>query len=214
MMQTDDLIRSLTTDLKPVPRNTVGRRIAFGIGGGAIVTLVMILFGLGFRPDLAIAMRGSQFWMKWGYTISLGVGAVAATMHLSRPDAQRVRWPWLLLVPFGLLAMLSMNEFVRTPRSGWLALLQGESWRICPLLVLLLSIPILLGLLWSFRWLAPARLRLAGAAAGLASGASAATLYCLHCPEASATFVLVWYTLGMGLAALVGALAGPRFMRW
>jgi len=213
-MQTDDLIRSLAVDLAPVKRNMVGRRIAFGILGGAVVTVVMIMLGLGIRPDLSTAILGSSFWMKWGYTISLGVGAIAATIHLSRPDARRVRWPWLLLVPFGLLTILSAGELIRTPRSEWMALLQGESWRVCPLLVLLLSIPILLGLLWSFRRLAPTSLRLAGAAAGLASGASAATLYCLHCPEASATFVLVWYTLGMGLAALVGTLIGPRFMRW
>lgn len=213
-MDTDDLIRSLTTDLAPMPRNMVGRRIATGIAGGAIMTLALVLLVLGPRSDLATAILGSSFWMKWGYTISLGIGAIAATIHLSRPGARRVRWPWLLLVPFAMLAALSVNELLRTPRSEWIALLQGESWRVCPLLVLLLSIPILLGLLWSFRRLAPTNLRLAGATAGLASGASAATLYCLHCPEASATFVLVWYTLGMGLASLVGALAGPRLMRW
>jgi len=32
--------------------------------------------------------------------------------------------------------------------------------------------------------------------AGFASGACAATLYCLHCPEVSALFILTWYTLG------------------
>lgn len=213
-MQTDDLIRSLAVDLTPVKRNTVGRRVMLGIVGGAVVTLTMILLGLGFRPDLGAVILGSSFWMKWGYTISLCVGAVAATIHLSRPDARRIRWPWLLLVPFGLLAILSGRELIRTPRSEWLELLQGESWRMCTLFVLLLSIPILLGLLWSFRQLAPASLRLAGASAGFASGASAATLYCLHCPESSATFVLVWYTLGMGLATLLGTLVGPRCMRW
>ncbi len=192
----------------------VGRRIALGISGGAIITLAIIAISLGFRPDFATAILGSSFWMKWGYTISLGIGAIAATVHLSRPDARPVRWPWLLLVPFLILLMLSAGELIRTPKSEWMALLEGESWRVCPLIVLLLSIPILFGLLWSFRRFAPTSLRLAGAAAGFASGASAATLYCLHCPEASATFVLVWYTLGMGLAALVGALIGPRFMRW
>jgi len=57
-------------------------------------------------------------------------------------------------------------------------------------------------------------LRLTGAAAGLAAGASAATLYGLHCPEVSALFVLIWYSLGMLVAAAIGALAGPRVLRW
>ena len=80
--------------------------------------------------------------------------------------------------------------------------------------VFTLALPIFAGLLWSFRRLAPTRLRLTGATAGLAAGAWAATLYCLHCPESSALFVLTWYTLGMGLAAIAGALLGPRLLRW
>lgn len=87
-------------------------------------------------------------------------------------------------------------------------------WKICPWLLLILAAPIFIGLLWSFRRLAPTRLRAAGAAAGFAAGAWAATLYCLHCPEVSAIFVLTWYTLGMLLAAGVGALLGPRVLRW
>jgi hypothetical protein len=80
--------------------------------------------------------------------------------------------------------------------------------------VLLLAIPIFVGLLWSFRRLAPTRLRAAGAAAGLAAGAFSATIYCLHCPEVSAVFVLTWYSLGIVLASALGALVGPRLLRW
>ena len=58
------------------------------------------------------------------------------------------------------------------------------------------------------------RLRAAGGAAGLAAGAWAATIYCLHCPETSAIFVLTWYSVGIMLAAGAGAVLGPRLMRW
>jgi hypothetical protein len=80
--------------------------------------------------------------------------------------------------------------------------------------VLALSLPIFVGLLWSYRRFAPTHLRAAGATAGLSAGAWAATLYCLHCPEVSAMFVLTWYSLGIGLATLLGALVGPRLLRW
>ena len=96
----------------------------------------------------------------------------------------------------------------------WLKMWLGRSWKLCPWLVLMLAGPIFIGLLWSFRKLAPTRLRAAGAAAGFAAGAWAATLYCLHCPEVSAIFVLTWYTLGIALATGAGALIGPRFLRW
>jgi hypothetical protein len=82
------------------------------------------------------------------------------------------------------------------------------------LLLLTLALPIFAGLLRSFRRLAPTRLRAAGAAAGLAAGAWAAAIYCLHCPEVSALFVLTWYSLGILLATAAGALLGPRLMRW
>jgi hypothetical protein len=55
---------------------------------------------------------------------------------------------------------------------------------------------------------------LTGAVIGLGAGAAAATVYCLHCPEASATFVLSWYSLGIGFAATIGAAIGPRLLRW
>ena len=102
----------------------------------------------------------------------------------------------------------------RVPSSDWLTMWLGQTWKECPLLVLTLSAPIFAGLLWSFRRLAPTRLRAAGAAAGFAAGAWAATLYGLHCPEVSALFVLTWYSLGIALAAAVGALVGPRLLRW
>ena len=52
------------------------------------------------------------------------------------------------------------------------------------------------------------------AAAGLLAGAFAAAVYCLHCPETSAIFVLIWYSLGILATSLLGALLGPRLLRW
>ncbi|CAM8672443.1 DUF1109 domain-containing protein [Sphingobium sp.] len=213
-MQTEDLIRALASDARPVPRHAVECRVGIGLASGGIVTLAAIAAALGFRPDLGVAMQAFPFWMKWAYTLSLGIGAIAATLHLARPDAARAPRLWLLALPFGLLLAAAVSELIRTPVDGWQRLWLGHSWTRCSMLVASLSVPLFVGLLWAFRRLAPTRLRLAGAMAGLASGACSATLYGLHCPEASATFVLTWYTLGMVLATLSGALIGPRFLRW
>ena len=213
-MQTDDLILSLGGQASRISRGTLERRVAAGLAAGAVATLAILAMTLGFRPDLATAMHGFPFWMKWTYTLSLAIGAALATVHLSRPDTLDARWLWLLTIPTGLLALLAIGELVTTPQSGWHHLLFGHSWTKCSMLVAGLSVPIFAGFVWAFRQLAPSRLRVAGAVAGLASGASAATLYCFHCPEATATFVLVWYTLGMLTAAAIGALLGPRLLRW
>ena len=55
---------------------------------------------------------------------------------------------------------------------------------------------------------------LAGAAAGLLSGTGGALIYTLHCTEMAAPFLAIWYLLGILIPAAVGALLGPRLLRW
>jgi hypothetical protein len=197
-----------------VSRHSLARRIGFGIVGGAFVAMLVVVAVLGVRPDLEVAMHGFAFWMKWTYTISLGVAAIYAIGRLARPVPASLRGLWLLAVPVLVLAGIGIGEFASSPSHEWPGIWLSKSWRVCPWLVLALSVPIFIGLLWSFRKLAPTRLRAAGAVAGLAAGAWAATIYCLHCPEVSAMFVLIWYSLGILLAAGIGALLGPRLLRW
>ena len=213
-MNTDQLIESLTANVAPVSRHSVGQRLALGVGIGAFISLFVTAFILGVRPDMGTAMYDFSFWMKWAYTASISAAAIYATARLSRPDPGNMRRLWLLAIPICLLAIVGVVELMRTPSGDWLAMWLGQSWQQCSGTVLALSGPIFIGLLWSFRRLAPTRLRAAGAAAGLAAGAFAATVYCLHCAEVSAIFVLTWYSLGILLAASTGALVGPRLLRW
>jgi hypothetical protein len=48
---------------------------------------------------------------------------------------------------------------------------------------------------------------------GLFAGA-AATIYGLHCPENTFTFVALWYSLGVLLVAALGGLLGRWALRW
>ena len=212
-MNSNDLIEQLAFGLKPVPRGAFGGRLSLGLLLGAVLS-AMFVADLGFRPDLWIAMHGFAFWMKWIYTASLGLCAIVATARLGRPDAAPLGWLWIIALPVLGLSVISVVELAQAPSSHWLEMWLGQSWKICSSLVFLLSLPIFAGLLWSFRRLAPTRLRAAGATAGLSAGAWAATLYCLHCPEVSAIFVLTWYSLGIALAALVGAIVGPKLLHW
>jgi hypothetical protein len=174
--------------------------------------LVALLLGL--RPDMGAAMHSFSFWLKWAYTLSLAAAAIHATARLARPDAPPLHWLRLFGLPILLLAIVGGAEMALVPSRDWLAMWLGGSWKVCPWLVLSLAAPLFIGLLWSFRRLAPTQLRGAGAAAGLAAGACAAAIYCLHCPEVSAIFVLTWYSLGIAMAGALGALLGPRLLRW
>jgi len=64
------------------------------------------------------------------------------------------------------------------------------------------------------RWMAPTRPMAAGFAAGAFSGGIAATVYGLHCPEATFVFVGLWYTLGVAASGVIGAIAGRYLLRW
>jgi hypothetical protein len=213
-VNTEQLIAALSAEVPRVPRHALAKRIAIGVVAGSLAAMVLVALVLGIRPDLDIAMRSFPFWMKWTYSLSLGAGAAYAVSRLARPAPGSLRILWLLAVPVLVLLGIGIGELARTPPAEWRGLWLGHSWGICPFIVLVLAVPIFAGLLWSFRRLAPTRLRAAGAAAGLAAGAWAATIYCLHCAEASAIFVLTWYSLGILLATAIGALLGPRVLRW
>ncbi len=213
-MRTEDLIQSLSADTRAIPRHAAERRLAIGLGVGGLAALAVMVPWMGFRADLPGAMMKFSFAMKWAYTISLALLALLVTRQIARPDASGLRHAWLIAIPFAVLATAAIVELSSTPVGGWMPMWLGGSWRECSARVALLSVPVFMGMLWAFRALAPTRLTSVGAAAGLASGACAATIYGLHCPEVSATFVLTWYSLGMVLAAALGALVGPRLLRW
>jgi len=213
-MRTDDLIARLAADTPRVSRHATEQRLIAGLAIGGAATLALIVTTLGLRADLPDAMLTRAFLVKAAYTLSLTVIAMIAVIRVARPEARGLGAGWLIGVPVLLLAVLAGVELAATPRDQWLAMLLGSSWRQCSMRVGVLALPIFGGLLWAFRRMAPTRLASAGAAAGLAAGAFAATLYGLYCPEVSAMFVLTWYSLGIVIATAGGALLGPRLLRW
>ena len=77
-----------------------------------------------------------------------------------------------------------------------------------------MSLPLFAAVFWALRQLAPTRLALAGAGAGLLAGAAGATVYAFHCTENAAPFIAIWYTVGIAVAALIGAGIGRWALRW
>lgn len=213
-MDTDSLIDSLAAGLRPAVPGTPHRLVMLALAVAVPVVLLIVIMPIGLRPDLAVAVTGSMFWMKIAYTATIGAVAVAAAAVLFRPETSPPRWLWLLAVPVAVFAMGSIREAMSMPPSDFTAMWFGPSWTVCSGLILALSLPVAAALTLVARRLAPTRLRATGAMIGLASGGLSATLYSLHCPEAGASFVLTWYTLGMIAPAVVGALLGPRLLRW
>jgi hypothetical protein len=211
-LKTDDLIEALSLELEPAA--PVRPRLLGGAAAGGALALALVALWLGFRPDLAHAPATRMFWMKASYTALLGLAGFWCVDRLARPAGSARRGATLALAVFGLLALGGALQFAAAPADARMPMLMGESWRVCPRNIVVLSVPILAITLAVVRNLAPTRLAAAGAAAGLLAGGLAATIYGLHCPEHTMAFVAVWYSLGVGATAVLGALAGPWALRW
>ena len=207
------LIDQLVADLTPAPTGVVARRLALGVGVGAAASAVLVLLMLGPRPDMAVACTGPMFWLKLAYPLALAAAAFGVCERLTRPAGGLSRGPWLAL-PCAIVLALAAAQLLQAPAPERTAMVMGGSASVCPWLILGASLPPFAGLVWAARALAPTRLRLAGLMLGLAAGGAGAAAYALHCTETTAPFLAVWYSLGMALAGVLGALAGPRLLRW
>ncbi|MDF9442314.1 DUF1109 domain-containing protein [Stenotrophomonas acidaminiphila] len=196
-MKTHELIDLLASDPMPVQRHAAARRFGLALPLGLLMSLGLLRVGFGLRPDLAEASIQPMFWAKAVFALAMFCGALWVTLRLSRPGQA---------VAAAVLWLASGDER--------LAMLMGRSWRSCAFSIALLSLPLMGTTFWAVRGLAPTRLRLAGASAGLLAGGAATLVYCLHCPEMDAPFWAVWYVLGLSLPTAAGALLGPRLLRW
>lgn len=211
-MKTQTLIEMLARGAGPAPRAVVLRRFAPVVVLGLALSAAMALLWLGPIPQAMWA--GPAPWMKLAYAGLLAAAAAWCAGRLGRPLA-RLRRP-RAAVGAVLLAMagLGLVAWALTPEGERMAAVMGHSWSGCPFNVFLLSLPALAGTLWALRGLAPVRPAAAGSAAGLLAGALGAAGYALACTETAPTFVAIWYTAGMGLTVLLGALLGPKLLRW
>ena len=211
---TDELIDHLTSDLKPTAPRALEKRLWLALALGLTGTLLVgpLVLDLVVGRPLGGAWGDSMFWGKLAYTIGLGSLGLLALPALSRPDQSRI-WPLLFA---GALAMLAL--IVGTlgwMQSDWaMPVLMDATALVCPWLIILTAAPLLAVLLGMMRSFAPASPALAGLAAGLLSGGFGAASYAFYCGETSMMFMAVWYSLGIALTALLGAIIGRYLLRW
>jgi hypothetical protein len=213
-VRTDDLIDALAANAGPAPGGVPARRLGLTTLAGGLIALALVLFWLHTRADLHDAMATRFFWMKAAYTAVLGVAGFWACERLARPGASGRRAFWLaagVLVLYFAVALFRLMEAAPDDR---MPMIMGNSIMHCLRNIVMLGAPMLAVALVAMRSLAPTRPTLAGFAAGLFSGAVCATIYGLHCGESTMIFVSAWYTLGVLLVGLIGAIIGRWALRW
>ena len=100
------------------------------------------------------------------------------------------------------------------PPSLWMVRLVGSNSANCMTLVPLLATIPLAAFLSVLRRGAPLDPGRAGAVAGLAAAAIAASFYALNCFDDSPLFVLTWYPLAASIVIAFGYVLGLRMLRW
>lgn len=213
-MKTSDLITMLARGDVAIAPVRVERRFAIGIGLGLGGAVLLMEVTLGARDDFYALLNMPIFWVKLAFAASLACTSLLGVMRLSRPGAKLPYTPAAMLVPLVSLWPLAIVALFSATPEQRMNLILGDTWDVCPTLITMLSVPLLIGTLLAARGMAPTHLRLAGAAAGLSSGAFATLVYSLHCPEMTAPFIAIWYTLGIAIPAVFGTLLGPSLLRW
>lgn len=212
-MKTDDLIETLVKDRRAAflrPRTA----IAWAVVAGVLIAGMIFVISMSYRPDIGEAAGTYRFLFKLVFTVTLAASAIGLVLQIFRPEAVPGRWLWLIALAPAMLIAAAITELLVMPTSTWMPRIIGISPLFCFFAICLLSVGPLLAFLAALRSGAPSNPGLAGALAGLASGGVAAAVFVIHCPNDSPLFVIVWYSLAIGLVTLVGYLAGRSWLRW
>jgi hypothetical protein len=211
-MKTEALIDFLARGAGPAPRAVAARRLLPAATAGAAVSVLLVMVLMGPVPAPLFATPAPWIKLSYAALLALATGWLAA--RLGRP-VSRLGAPVLAtLAVTAMMAALGMLAWLATPVDGRPAAVMGHSWLACPWNVLGLSLPALAAALWALRGLAPTRPHQAGLAAGLLAGALGAAGYALGCREESTVFISLWYSAGIAMSGLLGALIAPRVLRW
>lgn len=213
-MRTEELVSLLATGTEAIDMRPALRRFRIAVLAGAGVAMLLMSAWLGVRSTLVRDFSAPLFWIKETFCVALSIAGLLAVIRLGRPGA-RVGPIWLGLVApviaMWLLAALVLLSADPDARAG---LILGQTARVCPARIALISTPLFVAMLAALRQLAPTHLPLSGAAVGLAAGSMAALVYSLHCPELQPPFLGIWYVLGILIPTAIGAALGPRLLRW
>jgi hypothetical protein len=170
------------------------------------------MFGL--RDDVTTGHAQPIVILRGGVLLVLGMSALAAVIASARPSVGQISngWRWAL----GMAALFPVTSLILMLGDGALPLgtFSADSARYC--IGISLSSAILIGaavVSW-LRMGAPTDLPRVGWLTGLAAGSFGTFAYALHCPSATVHYIGIWYTLAIGLCAVLGRITVPHFVRW
>lgn len=211
-MSQDDLIERLSDEAPRKPLCSVPALLLAAIGASTVITLGL---SSAFMAAAWDAEHFSQpvFLVKVAFLLSLLFASLSIVRDLACPGRKVSLQLALVTVPVLVIAVLSFDEVTGQHSDIQHALLH-QSVIACLWQVGLLALPAFVILIFTARALAPVDLSRAGLYIGVLSGCIGALGYAFHCHDEFIAIVAASYTLAIFQMGAIGALLGPRLLRW
>jgi hypothetical protein len=214
-MRTDDLVDILSRNVDAADWRRVSWTIPRAAGLGAVVALLIMLLTFGPRADLSDVRAWTFLAVKFAYAGATIAISLAYLVRIARPGGEQRVSTLLLSLPSAAAVVAVILSLLLTPMPDWRAMIFGQQWLLCLVCIPLNAIPPFAAIVLALRLFAsPTHLARTGALAGRVSGGISAFVYALHCTDDSVAFVGLWYGLTIALCTGIGALLGPRLLRW
>jgi hypothetical protein len=201
-------IAALVDDLEPVkPLDWRQGLIAPAII--LIAATIMISSMIGVRADLVNANPHPMFLLRSGILLLLGAVCGISLVSMASPAVGKHGNGWKIAVTAAMLFPLAAAIIAMTGER-----LPTTSGVKCLIFSMLAGAATAAPMILWLRKGAPVSLERAGWLTGLAAGGFGAFAYGIHCPFNSVVYIGFWYSLAVGICAVVGRLVVPKLIRW
>ena len=213
-MKTDELINMLGTNLEPVKSGQLRDTliIALSVGAVAAFCLMLAMFGLPGAPP-AGEYPGLKV-LALAFTLGLVAAGASSLTKFARPGVSTGKLLVLIALLFFCVLSAGLVALAFAHPTAWGGMIFGPQWAACLICIPLLAALPFASLVWALRKGAPTNLTGTGALAGLVAGALGATVLAFHHSAGSIPFIAFWYGGPILICAVVGAILGPRLLRW
>jgi hypothetical protein len=205
-------IAALVGDLEPVKALTPRRPLLVAAAITAAMLAVVALMS-GVRADVMAGRPDPMFLIRSGMLLLLGGGTAHAVLGMASPAVGKPHMSWQMALAAAFLFPLAALIVAMTGDMGN-AMAEMYSVGQCLMFSAIGAFATAIPMILHLRRGAPTSPARAGWLVGIASGGLGAFAYNLHCPFNSIVYIGLWYTLAVGLCALVGRLVVPRLIRW
>lgn len=214
-MNTDELIAALSRSVEPIDRQLINRRMTIALAMAVVVAIGIVLIALGVRTDLRAPRAIIFMSLKLAFAIGTVGGASYYLARLMRPGGERRASVVSAALPFAATLLLAAVSLGGAPKSHWDKMVMGDEWLECLISIPVIAIVPFAVVIWTVENnAAPTSLVRAAAISGLIAGGASAVGYALHCTDDSLPLVALWYGGTIAICTIVGALLGPRMLRW